>query len=255
VLFHWRWWYHVPSLPLWAIVFLLLVVPKANRHRQAWLIVIPLGLVLLVWRMPATLLSWPDESTERLGFFVVSGAMAWSMVWLLGRWLGTRYRIITMVFIWAVMFAIGLVSFYCHFADAMYLAPYLILYGVGVGILLLAMMFTANLCRRTFSAAKFLGWLLLWNVVVIVGLMMVYGALIMIVQPSLRNIAAFAVIIIPVTLLLGSILYLPSLPFLILALRCPFYRERFEKLFHIEKTPEAVPGSPLAMSPLPPGEG
>ena len=84
VVFHWRWWYHVPSLPLWAILLLLLVVPKANRHRQAWLILIPLGLVLLVWRMPATLFSLPDGATETMGFFVVSLVMAWTMVWLSG---------------------------------------------------------------------------------------------------------------------------------------------------------------------------
>ena len=44
VVFHWRWWYHVPTLPLWAIA-VVLVGLKANRHRQAWLILVPLGLV------------------------------------------------------------------------------------------------------------------------------------------------------------------------------------------------------------------
>ncbi len=83
-----RWHHRVPSLPLWTLLLLLLVVPKANRHRQAWLILVPLGLVLIVWRMAATLLGLPDEDVETLGFLVVTGAMAWSMVWLLGHWLG-----------------------------------------------------------------------------------------------------------------------------------------------------------------------
>ena len=47
VVFHWRWYYHLPTLPLWGLIALLLLVPKANSPREAWLILVPLGLVLL----------------------------------------------------------------------------------------------------------------------------------------------------------------------------------------------------------------
>ena len=80
VVVHWRWYYHVPTLPLWGLIALLLLVPKTNRRREAWLILVPLGLVLLVWRMPLALLGVADGSTEMTGFFVVTGAMAWSVV-------------------------------------------------------------------------------------------------------------------------------------------------------------------------------
>ena len=64
VTFPWRWYYSVPTLPLWALIVLLLVVPKANRHRQAWLILIPLGVVLFCVALGA-LFMW--LTSERKG--------------------------------------------------------------------------------------------------------------------------------------------------------------------------------------------
>jgi hypothetical protein len=234
VLFHWRWYYHVPALPLWAMVLLLLVVPKANRHRQAWLIFIPLGLVLMVWRMPATLFSMPDGATETLGALLVSGTMAWSMVWLLGHWLGTGSRVFTTVLAWGVMFGIGLLAYRCYFADNDFLVPYVVLYGFGVALLLLAMMLAAYFCRRKLSLGRFVAWLLLSNGVVIAGFLLLYGSLMMFLEPGLLGMVAFAIIVMPVTPFVTGVLYLPNLPFLVLAFKCPFYRQRFDKLFRIE---------------------
>ena len=56
-------------------MLLVLIVPTVDRHWQAWLIFLPLGLVLLIWRMPLMLLGQSDESTEKLGDFVVAMAM------------------------------------------------------------------------------------------------------------------------------------------------------------------------------------
>lgn len=257
VMFYWRWWYHVPTLPLWAIMLLLLVGLKANRHRQAWLILIPLGLVLVVWRMPAILLSVSDGTTESLGFFVVTGTMAWTMVWLLGHWLGGRHRNVTLLLAFATMLAVGLLSFlsyYSHFGELEGLASSSITYGLCVLILLAAMTHTGYLCRKRFSPRRFLGWLIVSDILVAMGVLLsfaVFGVLVMMLN---RPGPHFQVeqLVIPVivagvgSVFLGGILYLLNLPFLVLAFRCPFYRERFEKFFGIEKTLEVVPGCPFA---------
>ena len=83
---------------------------RANRHRQAWSIFIPLVSVLFVWRMPLMLLGVPDGSTENVSFLVVSAAMAWTMVWLLGHWLKSSYRSVTFFLMLGLMIAIGLLA-------------------------------------------------------------------------------------------------------------------------------------------------
>ena len=55
-IFHWRWYYNFPLLPCWAILLVLLLAPKANRNRQAYLILIPMGIAILFWRNRGDLL-------------------------------------------------------------------------------------------------------------------------------------------------------------------------------------------------------
>ena len=77
VLFQWSWLYSFPTLPLWAI-FLLLFALKANRHPRAWLILLPMGLVMLVWQVSVSLFSVQDSTAEWIGFLVEWGVLAWA---------------------------------------------------------------------------------------------------------------------------------------------------------------------------------
>lgn len=250
--FQWRWYYHVPALALWALIVLLLVVPKANRHRQAWLILIPLAVVLIVWRMLAHLLSMSDDpsGTEGLGFYVVSATMAWSMVWLLGHWLASRFRYVTFFLSLGMMLAIGLLSCYCHFADTDNRASLLICYSICVVILLLATTLAGYFCRKKYSPRRFLGWLIVWNVLVAMGVLLPFVGIVTLVttimhpgpQLDVGGTVVTAVITVVVSIFLGGVLYLLNLPFLILAQKSPFYRERFESMFLAGKTDAAPPG-------------
>jgi hypothetical protein len=233
----WRWHYVIPDWPLWALLALLLVAPRANRRRQAWLILVPLGLVLIVWRMPATLLSMSDGVTESLGFLVVTGVMGWSMVWLLVPWLALRNRFLAFLSLSAVMLAVGLLSFYCNFADADGL-PLFVVYCLCVLIALLAMMITSLFCRKRCSLGRFLGWLIVWNVAATMGLMLVYGALMAlaaILMADWRILVHVAMIMVFTALLVAGVLYALNLPFLILAFKSPFYGDRLERIFRVER--------------------
>lgn len=241
VVLHWRWYYHIPALALWTLVFLTLVVPKANRHRQAWLILVPLGLVLLVWRMPLTLLSAPDATVESLGFYIVSGTMAWSLVWLLGNRLACRSRKASFFLIVGTTLAVGLLSYYCHFGDADNLLSSIVAYGMPGVTLTLAMMLSSWACGEKCSPARFCVWLLLWTGALSLAMLVSYAAISLIAlavaHPSYQFLAHFAVLLISVVIasvFLTGIVYVLNLPFLILVFKCPFYRERFENLFHVK---------------------
>ena len=256
VLFHWRWYYHVPTLLPWALIVLLLVGLKANRHRQAWLILIPLGLVLIVWGMPLRLLSMPSETMETLGFFFVSTAMAWSMVWLLGHCLAIRNRTITFFLILGAMLAMGAVSYAGRIERVDHAASMLIPFGFYVAIGLLAMTFTGYVCRENCSMPRFLGWLFAWICIVAMALMLIYGVAMMMLLPGLEVLGMLAFMMVVATLFLGGTLYLIILPFVILAFKSPFYQERFENIFRVKVgrrvdwvRPEILDDSPLSTEP------
>jgi hypothetical protein len=97
------------------------------------------------------------------------------------------------------------------------------------------MMLTSYFCGKKNSPPFFFGWLLFWVGVLSVGLMLSYGLLMMILIPGLRDLGQMLIALIPATAILGGILYLVNLPFLVLAFNCPFYRERFENIFHSKK--------------------
>jgi hypothetical protein len=250
VLFHWRWYYSVPTLPIWALILLLLILPKANRQAQAWLILIPLGLVLVVWRMPATLLSVPDGPTETLGFYVASVAMAWSTVWLLGDWLAAGNRIVTFFLALGTMLAVGLLSYYCHYENADGLVSSLTSCGMAAAIVLLAMMWSSAICRKGYTPRGFSLWLLLWTGVAALGVLLSVAAIstivVMILQPWIEiaaQLARMAIVAAIASAFVGGILYVLNLPFLILAFKSPFYRDRFESIFRLKKRVAVVDGS------------
>ena len=237
VAFHWRWWYHVPTLPLWAIVLLLLVVPKANRHRQAWLILVPLALVLLVPRMLATLFAMPDEAAELLGYSLASFAMAWSAVWLVGHRLATGSRTITFLLIVAAMSAIGAFSEFCRSGNAAGLLSSSIGFGLVAAILSLGMMLAGYSCRKKYSPRRYRVWLLVWTVASMMGSMTCFSTIMLLIvfREQFAHVAPTLLFLIPISAIYGVVLYLVNLPFLELAFRSSFYADRFERIFHIEK--------------------
>ena len=231
-LLRWRWYYHAPTVALWALILLLLVAPKANRHRQAWLIFVPLGVVLLLWSMFVRLLSMPSDPQQRFGFVVVTAAMAWAAVWLLGHWLGRRSRFLTFLGMWLVMDAVGAASYFCHYGGGLdELAPMLITYGVFIVFPALGTTLAGFSCRKRFSPGRFLAWLLMWTVVPCMLLPLLWMSLILFAAgPPPGQLPMIALMLTVSSAVLGGLVYLWNLPFLVLAFKCPFYGERLRKM-------------------------
>ena len=77
VFFRWRWHYYFPSLPLWGVLALLLVLLPENRKRQAWLMLIPPLCVAALWQ-GVGLAFGPSEGLESFGYFWTSLTIAWA---------------------------------------------------------------------------------------------------------------------------------------------------------------------------------
>jgi hypothetical protein len=228
----WRWYNYLRGLPIWALIVFFLVVPKENRNRQTWLILIPIGVLLGILYLPVISRLMDPLTAERVGFLLGTGVLAWSVVWLIGHWLGGGSRRRTFCLILVVMFAIGLLSCLCQFEDAEDLAPLLIIYGLCIFDLLLAMMIAGYVCRKKYTPQRFLGLSLLWTCAVAMGLAASFGILMIVITSALQTTAIkTAIVFIPLSLFLGGIIYLINLPFLILAFNSHFYRKRLEQLF------------------------
>jgi hypothetical protein len=253
----WRWQYGAGIVPLWALVALLLVVPRANRNRQAWLLLIPLALVMLLWRPPTMLFGNTEDSAQSIGALVVSGVVSWAVVWLLGDWLGSRFRIANFFMILATMIVVGTMSFYCIFqgsADRP-LFVYAVLYGLAVYCLVSAMMLAGRYCRKRLTSMRFSLWLLVWlGVLTEVLALLLFFAYILMTGGAPGFTRGLSTVTTMAALLIG-IVYLCNLPFLILVLNSPFYRRRLEAMFCVRpRAPRHGDGATSMATTSQPGE-
>ena len=109
-------------------------------------------------------------------------------------------------------------------------------------VLLLSMMFNSRFCRKRCTLRRFLCLLILWNGLVALLVMLTFCAIF--IGPSLVRsvfqlhvwelLTTIAISVGMGSLALGGMVYLMNLPFLVLAFKSPFYRERLENLFGVE---------------------
>lgn len=236
----WRWYYHAPSLGLWGVLVALLVLVKRNRYAQAWLILLPVLAVVLGGSMLTRLLSMPPSAAEGFGGFLVALAASWAAVWLLAPWLAQRRVAAAIALALLVMLAVGGVFFLsvCSFDAIDEIYFWIVLHVAGAVALLTATALAANRCRWSYRPRRFMAWLLPWTLVVPVvsipvatlvtglfsgaGLMEFVGMLIMAVFSSIVGGMVF-----------GMLLYLLNLPFLFLAVRNSFFRDRFQGVLRL----------------------
>jgi len=237
-MFHWRWHYHVPSLAVWGLIGLLLVVPKANRDRRAWLILVPLVVVMLVWRMPFRLTPLDPGDVEMFGSFLMCLAMGLTAVWLLGHRLAGLHWFGKLLSTLTVMAATGLLwylsSYGLGFADE--LAALMVYCGVSVFALSMAMGLAGLCCRGRYHPARFMGWLALWIVLMPMAVIAVIGTVVAVATGDVGNVAGFLVMaVLTVPVVLGGMLYLLNLPFMLLAFNVPFYGARLRSALDLDR--------------------
>lgn len=251
----WQWYYHLPSFAGWALIVALLLLVRENRNRQAWLILIPFLLLSeILWPWTERILAMLSQRVDRDGLPLLWLIVVWTAVWLTSPWLIRRRPAIAFVLVLASAVIVGIgTEFGLH--QYMYVNELQIFYFVGlyvsqttylIGILALLLAFTlsAFCCRRTYRPRRFLVWLALWLLVAVavgvtcevVWMASKYGRFDIL--PSRLPQIGLA------TLRTATALYLLNLPFVILAFRCPMYRDRFHKLLRLpECVPDATPPS------------
>jgi hypothetical protein len=233
----------------------LLIVPKANRQPQAWLILIPLALIAMVWRMPARLVSLPAAETESFGYVVLTGALAWGAVWLMGDWLARRSGVVAFLAALGLLAALGSFSYVLHFGPASGEGVgSLVVYNLSALILVTAMLLARKLSGYRFRPGALLGWQILAIGVAACCVLLVYVAIILAVTAAFANganrILMFvvqAVFMLTIGTAVWTVLtWLFQLPFMLLVFNSPFYSKRFQSVLGLEERDRPVGPRPLS---------
>jgi hypothetical protein len=233
------------------LILALLVLVKENRKWQAWLILVPFVLLNnILWPsiegpftwLCATLLAGSSAYALSCAASLRWLIAALAAIWLMSPWLARCQAIVGAILAVGVALSGGIAT--CALAYGFDSPGHiaLVLYAAWVIALAVAFALSRLCCRRLFGRPRFLGWLLLWVVIVVGGLFGLCGAISLASSPgSLLLPTALPALPLAITV------YLVNLPFMVLLFASPFYRDRFCRLLRLPVTPAAIIGPSSAM--------
>jgi hypothetical protein len=145
------------------------------------------------------------------------------------------------------MLAVGLLSYVCDgrvlASESSVLSVYYLVFALA---LMLPMSLSSWCCRRIYRPRRFMIWLFLWTPLTLAGVMLLFFSGLSLSLGLTTGSAAMThmLIVLPVAALMGGIygvlLYLLNLPFMLLAFRNSFYRERFCTIFGLQPAPASA---------------
>jgi hypothetical protein len=246
--YEWKWYYSTPALMLWAVLLLAIVLVKANRNPHALLVLVPLLIVNWLWLILKKMLGFRSADAEMFNMLFYSLTVGIAILWLLAHKLGNRSRFVTFLLAFTIMAVVGLAGAisYGGLEFSQRTVSALILLAILVFAMLLGFVLAGWWCRKHYSGLRFMLYLALWTVSAsLVGMLVIYS-IVFIVQRVSISISEVLLIVPVVGAVLGAFLYVVVLPYMILALRSSFFRERFYACLRLKSMPAtagAVPNS------------
>ncbi|MBN2024798.1 MAG: hypothetical protein JW809_18610 [Pirellulales bacterium] len=228
---------------------MLLVVPRANRNRQAWLILI-LPLPLAAFWQVLWLVLGPSYALESMALWTTSLAIAWASVWLVTPWLGGTGRARACIGALGVMAAALALAYVGYFGLWVSAQTSLRTAALGVSLAVPLVVATALAARQRPAgrARPSFGWLALGLVV------FVEVCVLVVMTPanfgpraffSGRFLEQFVLQSQPIVAALVVFLFLFNLPVMLLCSYNSCYRQRLETMFPAAGRPPAEPEDPM----------
>jgi hypothetical protein len=219
----WKWYSQVA---IWLLLVLAFLVLKENRNLRAYLVLIPLVSVLVLWEISGRLIP-PDfiDTFYIRPTLVLCYAISMSVLFLLGEKLGKINRFISLaiaVVVFAVVGLFGAVTSSNGFLDGA-ATKFYTTYCFGFVAVLLALALTSLHCRKTYSKKRFLLLMLLYVMVLQIivtstGVGLDWGFDVVI---------EYFWYIIPAVISMAVVEYILLLPYWILAFNSKIYNQRF----------------------------
>jgi len=243
VVYNWRWYYSIPALALWVVLLGAIVLVKANRNPRALLIFLPLLVVNLLWFGFVKLLNFPSITKAQFDPLFASYTVGIAVLWLFAHKLGNRNRFVTFLLALIIMIVVGLVGLASYSTGEF--SEQTVVFLMFLAILALAALvgfvLAAWRCREHYNGLRFILWLGIWTVIgSIVSLLFFMGIMFIVVGNVPDNLTSMLPQVLVMGLVAGLLLYVINLPFMILALRISFFRERFYACLRLKSMPKTI---------------
>ena len=248
-LYYWHWYYNVPGLALWAILALAIMVPRANRRREALLILVPVLLVSLVWLVIARISASVTSDRETFGVMVLSLTVASAVLWLFGHVIANYAPYTRLVVALSLALAVAVVGALSvtDFSRPTIALPSLL--GFLMPALVLGYAGAGWTSRRRYRPTRFL-LLLAAGTVLFSTVGMPPGFLLG--SALTADWPTDLLPVIAVSLLAGAVMgvcvFLISLPFVLVGLRSPLFRPRLFACLGLPPGP--APGDNVAVADI-----
>lgn len=255
VVYDWRWYYSAGGLTLWVVLLLTMVVPKANRRPQVLLILIPVVIVSLLWRAVTRVLpAFSTSDNEMFRALVQCLVVELAALWLLGHALARGGRLKT--FLGALVIEAGIafvavLSFSLGSLGAASQLPFIL--GMLTLAIVLGFALAGLMCRKRYIPVRFGLFLALWTVACSTAsmfLLFVGWCVATSFWPGHTGQVAVSVTL--AGAVFGACVFLAELPFLIVGLKTPLFRERFVACLRLNRpAQESGNGFASDAAPLP----
>ena len=239
VVYNWRWYHSIPSLALWLVLAAALILIKANRTPRILLILVPFLIVNMLWLLLTNMMNFSSAAdVEMFNMMLNSLVAAITFLWLfadkLGRfnpWIAffLAFALITMFFL------LGIVSYLGFGFSQNGVVALAMLTVLALGMLL-GFVLAGWRCRKHYGPVRFMLWLAVWMVVICLASVLVFYVIVLSVEQAPIPISTILFVASLVGLILAVCLYLINLPYMILALRSSFFRERFYACLRLKAT-------------------
>ena len=244
-LYHWRWYYSIPSLALWVALVLAFILIKANRNPQALLILVPLLIGNFLWLVFKKAMHMGSADAEMFGMVFHSLAVGITVLWLLANRLCNRNPLVTFLLAFVIMAVLGLLGTvsYVGLEFSPRTIGGLTLLGMLASAMLLSFGLTAWRCQNRYTGLRFVLYLASWTAVVWLATALIFFSIVLVIyRPPIPIFAAMLQLLV-VGSVLGGCVYVLVFPYMILAMSSSFFRERFYaclrlKNKNVEKSPD-----------------
>jgi len=246
VVYNWRWYHSIPSLALWLVLAAALILIKTNRTPRILFILVPLLIVNILWFLLTQMMGFSSSTdVEMFNMMFNSLVTGITFLWLFAPKLGRYNPWIAFFLALALIetvFLVGIVS-YLGFGFSQNAVVALAMLAVLALGMLLGFVLASWRCRKRYGPVRFLLWLAVWMVAACLACTLVFYAIVCFVlcfvQKAPIPISTILFVASAVGLVFAVCLYVINLPYMILALRSSFFRERFYACLRLKAMPAA----------------
>jgi len=240
--YNWRWYHSIPNLTLWLVLAAALIFIKANRTPRILLILVPLLIVNILWYLLTQMMDFASPGDVEMFNMMFNSLVAGiTFLWLFAPKLGRFNPWIAFFLAFALIsmfFLLGSVS-YLGFVFSQEAVVALAILGVAALAMLLGFVLAGWRCRKRYGPVRFMLWLAVWMVAACLVCILLFYTIVFFAQKAPIPITTILFVASVVGLVLGGCLYVINLPYMILALRSSFFRERFYACLRLKPISEA----------------